>query len=624
MAPIRDQRPRDGDRRWDRSRAGTGRLAGTPGLAVVVVAGGLTVLAAPGTSYADPAAAATKRVELGVFGDSYASGAGTDKPTANYATRTVASSGRPVTYTDPAHQSTRAPAWQAVDRVRRAHPDLDVHVAFDPVLGTTTGSFRTTVRPGTAFEHPAQLGETAGKDVVLLSIGGDEADLGGFARIAAEAQEDTTLGAFPGLLARLRDPAFARRLQLTYQAVLATMAPGGTLIVTTYPVILPESVPPAAATGSAGWVITTREARLANDYVRTLDAVITRAAAAVATPAGHQGKHVDTVDLRDAFAQHLLFSVRPAVRGLLSLTDGTFVLDSFHPNDLGQQIIGQRLQPVLDRAVARAAAGRGGQPAAAAPSRRPGVPADPGRSTPGGRGSAAQPPATGPGRGPARPVGTSAGPPRGSGSHPIPAGSTPPARTPPAAGGSAPPAGNPISHPPASNSPAGNPPAGNPPAGNPPGGSTGVSGKPAPGGSTPGTGSQSPGGAGQAPGTGSHPPAPTTPAPATGPAASSGGSGDAADAADADPGAAESSTDDAVATESDPDTATTTDATAGTDAAGTDAAGTDAADSADGDGTGDSGDGSGDSGDGSGDSGDGGDGGGGDGGGGDGGGGDGD
>jgi uncharacterized membrane protein YgcG len=143
----------------------------------------------------------------------------------------------------------------------------------------------------------------------------------------------------------------------------------------TYPLILPDTVPPAALSGTAGWVITTREARLVNAYVRTLDTVIGHAVAGAAGNAARQGRHVDTVDLRDAFARNLLFSRQPAVRGLLSLSDGQFVLDSFHPDDLGQRIIGQRLQPVRDRAVALATTAK---PTRAAPA-RPGTPRRPAR-----------------------------------------------------------------------------------------------------------------------------------------------------------------------------------------------------------------------------------------------------
>jgi hypothetical protein len=334
-------------------------LAAAPGIAVIVAASGLTVFAAPGSALADPAVPATPvaadRIDVGALGDSYASGAGTEKP-ANYVTAAEVRAGQHVDTIDPAHQSTQAPAWQALARLRQQHPDLDIELTLDAMLGATTGTVRAAVRPASAFEHPAQLGEANGKDVVSLSLGGDQVDISGWAQVVAVATDETSAAAYPGLLARVRDPKFAAALQQTYEAVLANLNPGGTLIVTNYPLILPDAVPGASPGSTQNWSISSSEARLVNDFTKALNAVIARAAARATARASALGTSLHAVDLQAAFAGNLLFSARPAVRSLVE--EGDFAPDSFHPNDLGQRLIAARILPALDLAVTRSAAAR--------------------------------------------------------------------------------------------------------------------------------------------------------------------------------------------------------------------------------------------------------------------------
>jgi len=327
-------------RRWP-------RVLAVPAATAVVVIGGTPLLV--GQAAAAPTAPTTPvlagldgkaHITVAVLGDSFTSGEGASSHT--YRTREVFVGDQRVQQVDPAHQSGAAPALQAIDSLRPANPDLLIDARLAAVSGATTAQLAARTGAGTPFEHPSQLSQAAGARVVVLGLGADDMGFAAWFRTVVTQRPEVSAVAYNRFLTKVLDPAFGKQLVGTYRTLLGTMAPGGRLIVTGFPKVVPDEIP--AVTGNAiDTGVTTAEAQLSNQLTDLLNGVIRKAVSQV----GIANKNVTFVDNTDAFEGHLLLAFSPAINPYSPVDDR----GSFHPNAAGQKLLAARLTPALKQAL---------------------------------------------------------------------------------------------------------------------------------------------------------------------------------------------------------------------------------------------------------------------------------
>jgi hypothetical protein len=407
-----------------------------------------------GTALADPPAPAqpTPHVKIVVIGDSFTSGEGADPST--YAGATVkGSKGQLERKIDPAHLSSNAPAQQAIEALRAQYPNVTFDVKYVAVSGATRDSMR---QPSGAppFQHPSQLSEVAGANIVIVGVGGNDIGFAGWiksvlsANIGPGSAMDAVL-AWQKLMNQLRDggkDSYIAKQTEFYKEIGEKIDRNGTVITLGYPRILAEH---------PGGLISDRLARLSNQLALTLSAANMLA---TENAQNQVGPHFNFADTTDALDGHLIGDRQPGVHGIdMSNPNG-----SYHPNPLGQRLIAERLRSTIERAIrweqTRQSALPAGQPPAGAGSDRtaPAVPAQPPadprrpdqprRPTGPGQLPATQPQQPGQdGSAPGQPRATTGAPPR-PGTDRTPAGSRRPAAQPPTGGSpgsTRPPAGSP-------------------------------------------------------------------------------------------------------------------------------------------------------------------------------------
>jgi hypothetical protein len=333
--------------------------------AIVVGTGAVPFLShTAGVAFAAPPE--KPQVKIGVGGDSTVSGEGADGSTYDR----VRINRPPNTTEDPAHRARNAPARQAVRQLQEENPDLTIGLDFGPVTGADRDSLSKPTRPGTPFEHPPQLNSFKDADIGIIGIGANDANFTGWAKTVLTSKELTTARAFPGFMDVVTSPKFLADQVDAYKAALHEMAPGSELLVLNYAYMLDANVPARKdqTDQKAAWeAISSLEGQLSLQFTAVLNAVIKEAARiAGEDPAVRaKGQTVTLVDQANALDGHRMFSPK-AVRGVNGIklrTNNRLSFDyqgSFHPNDLGQSLLAQRLLPQLREALTRAKA-RAGQ-----------------------------------------------------------------------------------------------------------------------------------------------------------------------------------------------------------------------------------------------------------------------
>ena len=335
-----------------------------------------------GPTDAAPAVAAPGHVKVVVVGDSYTSGEGSSSNTYRPVTVTTYDqtygNNPPVVeqMTDPAHQSSTAPALQAIQQMAANHPDTVFDVVFAPVSGATIDSMSQPTRPGTPFEQPPQLDAVKGADIVLLGAGGNDAQFSTAVRSALDpfSSTQTAVGTLTNLTDNAGSPDFRDKLATFYDQVSANAAPGATIITYGYPQVLPsqypqpampppeaytlpDGVPVGAVTGNLTAAPFTFS--LLNDQtlpkLNQLGAAVGDQISAATQIA--QSRHPDqqwvNVDNSQALDGHWLGTAPEGMNGykLGGLFFQSAYQEQYHPNDLGYTLMARPLVEPLDAAV---------------------------------------------------------------------------------------------------------------------------------------------------------------------------------------------------------------------------------------------------------------------------------
>lgn len=305
-----------------------------------------------GTAHAD-GASGTGHLNITVIGDSYTSGEGASAGT--YRTVQVPAGGDSnaiINVIDPAHESATAPTLQALSRIAQDNPNISFDVTFVPVSGATRDSLYNTVRPGTEFEHSPQIDAVNGADIVIVGIGGNDANFGGLAQTMVTSTEATTQAAFPGFMAPLQNGSYLSAQTAVYQDIASRMNPNGTLVTLGYPKVMPDEVPSGSPSPLSELLISSGEAQMANQFGATISSLNQQA-----TDAAAQGSSVNFLyaDVTGALAGHELFMPQEGLNGL----DFLNLQGSYHPNDLGQTLLANTLGPTINQAVIHELANQG-------------------------------------------------------------------------------------------------------------------------------------------------------------------------------------------------------------------------------------------------------------------------
>jgi hypothetical protein len=333
------------------------RAVGTAALAAVLAISTGTALAGATEQSAGPTgptapvtSTARPTLKVVVIGDSFTSGEGASSSTYKQVPAPdVTEDG--IAYTsmkiDPAHQSSTAPSLQALNQIQAANPGVDLQVTFVPVSGATRDSLYQTTRPGTPFEQPPQIDAVKGADVVIVGIGGNDARFSDWVHTAVTSTEATSNQQFPQFIQQFNDGTYLNNQVKLLNDISDMASPNATIVSLGYPKALPSTVP-----GSMTWwspfswtTISQGEADMSNQLATTLNT--NNQDASFIAQSAHPGQQWLYADLSTALEGHELFTNQ---EGLNGLTPGN-LNGSYHPNDVGQQLLGATMQPYLTQAV---------------------------------------------------------------------------------------------------------------------------------------------------------------------------------------------------------------------------------------------------------------------------------
>ncbi len=310
------------------------------------------VIAAPSATQQPVAAPEVARptVKVVVVGDSFTSGEGATSST--YRTVPVpVTTEDGITYQvqqiDPAHQSSTAPTLQALNQIQAANPGADIQVTFVPVSGATRDSLYQTTNPGTPFEQAPQINAVKGADVVIVGIGGNDARFSDWVKTALGNTDSSSAQQFPEFTQQLNDGTYLANQTKLLNDISGMAAPNATIVSLGYPKALPATVP-----GTPTWyspfswsTISQGEADRSNELATTLNTNNQAASALAASQ--HPAQQWLYADVSTALQGHELLTNQEGLNGLTP----TNLQGSYHPNDLGQQLLGSVLQPYVEQAV---------------------------------------------------------------------------------------------------------------------------------------------------------------------------------------------------------------------------------------------------------------------------------
>jgi len=290
-----------------------------------------------------------RRITIAVVGNSFTSGEGADPR--RFETRPeefIDPLGNtiPIPRIDPAHRSATAPAMRIINELQAQNPGVTFDVRFVAVSGATRDSMYLTTNVGTPFEAPPQMDAVRGADVVILGIGGNDARFSDWASTVFWSTEATSEQRFPEFLEPVQSREFRQAQRYLYDDILARMNTNGTLLVTGYPEILPNTVPTRSPSPLSEMLISSREAELSNILTRAINDQL-RDAATIAGDLWGSTRSVRYLDLTDALNGHRLFDEREGVNGV----DVRNLRGSYHPNELGQGLLTDAMREAVRRAV---------------------------------------------------------------------------------------------------------------------------------------------------------------------------------------------------------------------------------------------------------------------------------
>ncbi len=284
-----------------------------------------------------------------VIGDSFTSGEGANAATYKLVPvpNQVTISGQPVYEVDPAHQSTTAPTLQALSQIQAANPDANISVTFVPVSGATRTSLYQTTRPGTPFEQAPQINAVKDADVVLVGIGGNDARFTDWITTVLSSQGSTSTQAFPQFMAQFNDGTYLANQVALLHDISNLASPNATIVSLGYPKAMPAEVPGTPTWWSPfSWsTISQDEANMSNQLAGALNTANEQAS--FIAGGQHAGQQFLYADVSNALQGHELFTSQEGLHGL----DLTNTQGSYHPNDVGQQLLGTVLLPYVQQAV---------------------------------------------------------------------------------------------------------------------------------------------------------------------------------------------------------------------------------------------------------------------------------
>jgi hypothetical protein len=297
-----------------------------------------------------PVATQTKpTVKVTVIGDSFTSGEGATPSTYKMVPipGAVDENGQQVFGVDPAHQSSTAPTLQALNQIQAANPGADIQVTFVPVSGATRTSLYQTTRPGTPFEQAPQINAVKDADVVIVGIGGNDARFTDWINTVLWSKESTSTAAFPQFMQPLNDGTYLTQQVNLLNDISALASPNASIISLGYPKAMPAEVPGTMTWWSPfSWsTISQGEANMSNQLGSTLSS--NNEQASLIAGDQHPGQQFIFADVSNALQGNELFTSQEGLHGV----DPSNINGSFHPNDLGQRLLGSVLLPYVDKAV---------------------------------------------------------------------------------------------------------------------------------------------------------------------------------------------------------------------------------------------------------------------------------
>jgi hypothetical protein len=296
-----------------------------------------------------PTATAKATIKVTVVGDSFTSGEGANAssyklvPVPNQ----VTISGQPVYTVDPAHQSSTAPTLQALSQIQAANPDANIVVTFVPVSGATRTSLYQTTRPGTPFEQAPQINAVKDADVVLVGIGGNDARFTDWITTVLSSKDSTSTAAFPQFMAQFNDGSYLANQVNLLNDVANLASPNATIVSLGYPKAMPAELPSTPTWWSPfSWsTISQGEANMSNQLAGALNTANEQASFTAGD--AHPGQQFLYADVSNALQGHELFTSQEGLNGL----DPGNTQGSYHPNDLGQRLLGTVLLPYVQQAI---------------------------------------------------------------------------------------------------------------------------------------------------------------------------------------------------------------------------------------------------------------------------------
>ncbi|MGH3377522.1 MAG: SGNH/GDSL hydrolase family protein, partial [Actinoallomurus sp.] len=285
-----------------------------------------------------------------VVGDSFTSGEGADSGTYRRvpSTETTEDGISYDTYkVDPAHQSSTAPSLQALNQIQAANPNVELQVSFVPVSGATRPNLYQTTRPGTPFEQPAQINAVKDADVVIVGVGGNDAKFTNWVKTALSSTDSTSTQEFPKYMQQFNDGSYLAGQVKLLNDVADLASPHAAIISLGYPKAMPTTIPnqPTWYSPFSWSTISQNEATESNQLASILSETNQHAASIASVE--HSGQQFIFADIGDALKGHELFSKEEGLNGLTPSN----VAGSYHPNDLGQRLLGNALQPQVEKAI---------------------------------------------------------------------------------------------------------------------------------------------------------------------------------------------------------------------------------------------------------------------------------
>ncbi len=272
-----------------------------------------------------------------VMGDSFSSGTN-GNPAAMRAEETGRTRGGPVMERHPSRQSSEAPAVQALEAVDANQPHITIDVENVAVHGAVRDDLDDPSHAGTQFEDPSQLSHvTPDTDIAVVGIGGNDAGFGDFVQdMVLNGLSDEGRATMEQTLA---DPAFQAEQEQTLTDIADQMSPTGALIAPTYP----QMVAPSPAVADPRF-IQDEDIPTAREVTTDLNDVNREA---VANVAGTVEPTVVVGELENSLAGHEAGSAEPGVDEVVR----TDLQSSFHPNQPGQDLMAEALEPQIEDAV---------------------------------------------------------------------------------------------------------------------------------------------------------------------------------------------------------------------------------------------------------------------------------